>query len=570
MSQLDPRIKIKASLRCDGIGRLDCAEHADSGDRLAVRWLPLSANGDAAVRACEKLPAHPALPRILQTGRVGTSAFLALEFPEGKTLAAALEMPLPTSFILNVGLDLCQALAAVHSQGVIHGEMSPDSVLILDSGRSFLWDMPLIIAHRLTDRRGESRLLQNLVKTGAYLSPERAQGEEASASADIYALAALMCMASGTAPPSAPSTLGLIHAIASGKWRPQVSGDFAPHWQRSLQDMLHPDPKRRPTATEVVARFSEARLASMPTMREVPATPTPILKPAAPSDARADGLRASRQEPRAQPPHAIDTVQLRLADGFRVHANPDAFHKTDPLFAVQPAPPEALDPNRTLDLAAPPTALISTDPVLVLPSDQMRTQRIRESELQAKMPVTQMNHAPDGEFNRLLMSGDLRRRFSLQTLAAVVAGLAMAVCLLIALLRWPAPETSAASAPSKTAATPVAVDVKIAAPNDPQIGTSSKAANPRSEPEVSAAKSANPVTQVSPATANNRADDDEELGHLLKTKDKSPPPKPVRPAAKRTLEPAAPAAKTPKSPEFEFLEKDAPVPQEELKRPAIE
>jgi serine/threonine protein kinase len=569
MSQLDPRIKIKASLRCDGIGRLDCAEHADSGDRLAVRWLPLSANGDAAVRACEKLPAHPALPRILQTGRVGTSAFLALEFPEGKTLAAALEMPLPTNFILNVGFDLCQALAAVHSQGVIHGEMSPESVLILDSGRSFLWDMPLIIAHRLTDRRGESRLLQNLVKTGAYLAPERAQGEEASASADVYALAALMCMASGTAPPSAPSTLGLIHAIASGKWRPKVSEDFAPHWQRSLRDMLNPDPKQRPTATEVVARFSEARLASMPTMREVPATPIPVLKPAAPSDAKAAGLQAPRVETKAQPSQAVDTPELRPAESFRVHVNPDAFHKTDPLLAVQPSPPEAFDPNRTLDLAPPPAALISTDPVLVSPSDHMRTQQIRESELQAKTPVTELTHAPDDEFNALLMSGDLRRRFSLKTAAVVVVGIAMAVFLLIVVLRSPAPETPAASAPAKADATPV--DVKTAVPNDSQTGANSKAANPKSEPEGSTPKSANTTTQASPAATSNRADDDEELGHLLKTKGKSPPPKPIQPATKRTLE--TPAAKTPpKSPkasEFEFLEKDAPAPKEELKRPAL-
>ena len=70
MGELDPKIKIRAPLRCDGIGRLDCAEHIESGSRLAVRWLPLEANGDAAVKACEKLPVHPTLPRIHQTGAV--------------------------------------------------------------------------------------------------------------------------------------------------------------------------------------------------------------------------------------------------------------------------------------------------------------------------------------------------------------------------------------------------------------------------------------------------------------------------------------------------------------------
>ena len=53
MGELDPKIKIRAPLRCDGIGRLDCAEDTESGSRLAVRWLPLEANGDAAAKACE-------------------------------------------------------------------------------------------------------------------------------------------------------------------------------------------------------------------------------------------------------------------------------------------------------------------------------------------------------------------------------------------------------------------------------------------------------------------------------------------------------------------------------------
>ena len=45
MDELDPRFKIRAPLRCDGIGRLDCAEDLESGMRMAVRWLPLEANG---------------------------------------------------------------------------------------------------------------------------------------------------------------------------------------------------------------------------------------------------------------------------------------------------------------------------------------------------------------------------------------------------------------------------------------------------------------------------------------------------------------------------------------------
>ena len=120
MGELDPRIRIRAPLRCDGIGRLDCAEHTVSGDRLAVRWLPLEANGDAAVKACEKLPSHHALPRILQTGHVGASAFVALDFPDGEMLSARGEERLDNELLLKLAAQLSDALATVHAQGVVH------------------------------------------------------------------------------------------------------------------------------------------------------------------------------------------------------------------------------------------------------------------------------------------------------------------------------------------------------------------------------------------------------------------------------------------------------------------
>src|SRR4051794_3622356 len=150
--ELNPHIRIRSPLRCDGIGRLDCAEDTESGARLAVRWLPLDANGDAAVRACARLPEHPTLPRVRQTGHVGDKAFLAMEFPDGKLLSTLSGEPVAPEALVEVGAQLADALATVHSQGVVHGELSAESVL-LAKGKAYLWDMPLVIANRLTDRR---------------------------------------------------------------------------------------------------------------------------------------------------------------------------------------------------------------------------------------------------------------------------------------------------------------------------------------------------------------------------------------------------------------------------------
>ncbi|MBM4781347.1 MAG: protein kinase [Archangiaceae bacterium] len=276
MGELDPKIKIRAPLRCDGIGRLDCAEDLESGNRLAVRWLPLEANGDAAVKACEKLPAHPTLPRIHQTGSVGTSAFVAMDFPEGQVLSALVEDRLDIDIVIRVASQLSDALAMVHDQGVVHGELSTESVLLVPPDRAYLWDMPLVIANRMTDRRGENRLMQNLPRTAAYLSPERAKGSGSSMSGDVYSLGAVLCAIAGAPLPTAQTTLGVVHLVASGEWTPRVPTTIPDPWRTMIVRMVATNPELRPSAREVATAFSRPPAPAMlPTVPEMPAVRLP-------------------------------------------------------------------------------------------------------------------------------------------------------------------------------------------------------------------------------------------------------------------------------------------------------
>ncbi len=275
MTELDPRFRIRAPLRCDGIGRLDCAENAESGERLAVRWVPLEANGAQAVKAVESLPRHPQLPRILQVGQVGASAFVALDFPEGHTLAARVE-ELKNDDLLRAAQQLADALSTVHAQGVVHGEISCDSILMTADGRAVLWDMPLVIANRLADRRGENRLMQNLVKTAPFLAPERARGEGASPAADVYALGAVLCIAGGAPLPTSSTTLGVVNLVSTGEWTPRVPEALPNEWKTMLTRMVARNPAARPTAGDVALAFAKvpSPRASAPTL-EMKATSLP-------------------------------------------------------------------------------------------------------------------------------------------------------------------------------------------------------------------------------------------------------------------------------------------------------
>lgn len=273
-TELDSRFRIRAPLRCDGVGSLDCAEDIESGVRMAIRWLPVDANGEAAVKAVEEIPSHPVLPRIRGTGRVGSAAYVAMEFPEGRLLSTMMDAPLPADVVIRMGSAVADALALLHQQSVVHGELSSDSVLMLPEDKAILWDVPLVTANRLTDRRGEERELAQLIRVAPYLSPERARGLPASAHSDVYALASVMCFAAGGLPPHGGTTLAVVHQIANGQWTPELPRGLPPPVRELMAKMLCADPLSRPTAAQV-AQWLSAHVQQTPTIPEMPAVLDP-------------------------------------------------------------------------------------------------------------------------------------------------------------------------------------------------------------------------------------------------------------------------------------------------------
>ncbi len=550
--ELDPRIRIRAPLRCDGIGRLDWAEDADSGARLAVRWLPLEANGDAAVKACAQLPAHPMLPRIRQTGQVGASAFVALDFPDGQLLSAREGERLDNEVLVRLAGQVADALATVHGQDVVHGELSADSVL-LTKDKAYLWDMPLVIANRLADRRGENRLMQNLVKTAAFLSPERARGEAATRAGDVYGLGVVLCVAAGAPLPSGATTLGLVHQVATGQWVPRVPAQLPDAWREVIAGMLASEPSARPSADEVARAFADVPShTALPTVPEFPAVklPAELLAVAASlGAARADeeAMRAkTREMPLVQlpapqaPASAVATSTLQLeapAVATVVRGELDDVPEADaevvriptvelravtlPADAV-PAAPVAAAPSVALtdavsvapELAAASVAL--TDSVSVAPELAAASVTLSANEVEA----IHRGRAQVG----MLVAG-----FALAAL-----GLLM-VALVLFLRTSDAPAPVAAPAPVVVVPAPVVVPAAVEA--DDELAPLLKLAPVKKAPRAVAPKAA--AAPVRPA-----------------------------PAPVTMTETATPSATPPQADDFGFLE-GAPAPKTELKRPEL-
>ena len=191
--QLPERYELVRHLASGGMASVWCAEDQVLGRRVAIKVLaPRLQHDPGAVarfgreaRAAARLSAHPHVVTIYDVGESGGSAFIVMEHLAGGTVANALEHRSPDrAETLRWIREAAQALDYAHSRGVIHRDIKPANML-LDLG-TVLHVADFGIARLATENTITSP--GELLGTAAYLSPERALGEPANASADRYAL----------------------------------------------------------------------------------------------------------------------------------------------------------------------------------------------------------------------------------------------------------------------------------------------------------------------------------------------------------------------------------------------
>ena len=130
---------------------------------------------------------HPGIVTLYEMGEEDGNALLVSELVEGDTLARlAAEDVLSDREIGEIGADLCEALDHAHSRGVIHRDIKPQNVQVVDGQpRAKLMDFGIAL---VADAAGLTAT-GDVVGTLAYMSPEQAEGREAGPEADVYSLA---------------------------------------------------------------------------------------------------------------------------------------------------------------------------------------------------------------------------------------------------------------------------------------------------------------------------------------------------------------------------------------------
>src|SRR4051812_18396686 len=161
--------------------------------RIATHDAAAGTRAQREAKAAARL-AHPGIVALYESGLDEGAVYLVSELVRGRTLGELMEEgALSDRDVLRVGLALCDALAHAHGRGVVHRDVKPGNVMVPDrphdgAGVAKLTDFGVarIAGDDVLTRTGD------VVGTLAYMAPEQAEGREAGAEADLYALALVL------------------------------------------------------------------------------------------------------------------------------------------------------------------------------------------------------------------------------------------------------------------------------------------------------------------------------------------------------------------------------------------
>jgi predicted Ser/Thr protein kinase len=191
----------------------------------------------------------PFVAEVLDTDVTNETPYIVTRYVPGRTLDEVVtqEGPLSGARLIRLAAGLADALAAIHAAGVVHRDLKPGNVMLMNGD-------PVVIDFGIAQALDSTRLTMTgmFMGTPGYLSPEVIEGQSSTSFSDVHAWGATVAFAATGRPPFGTGSYETIfYRIINGK--PDLTGVAAPMGEL-LAAALRRDPAQRPAAIQLRSR----------------------------------------------------------------------------------------------------------------------------------------------------------------------------------------------------------------------------------------------------------------------------------------------------------------------------